>query len=56
MRASDYQLDLFSSRFSFTDDDNSQDNKGRKETILIPLYQFHLFTNIQTFYANLNVR
>ena len=29
--------------------DNSQDNREREENIFIPLYHFHLLTNIQIF-------
>ena len=43
---------FFISRFSFKDTDSSQDCRGRKETIFIPLYPFHPLTNIQKFICN----
>ena len=43
---------FFLSGFSLTDTDNSQDSRGREGTFFIPLYHFHLLTNIQTFMCN----
>ena len=37
---------------SFADTDDSSDSRGRNGTIFIPLYQFRLLMNIQTFIWN----
>ena len=39
----------YQSIFSFTCTDDSQDSRGREQTIFIPLHHFHPLTNIQTF-------
>ena len=44
---------IFSFRIFFTDTYNSEGSRRREETIyFIPLYRYHLFTNIQTFICN----
>ena len=40
------------SGFSFTDTDDSQDSREGREPSFIPLYHFHLLTNIETFICN----
>lgn len=39
---------FYQSGFSKADTADSQGSRGRKNTILIPLYQFHTPTNFQT--------
>lgn len=44
---------LFLSEFSFSGNDDSQDNRKRQRTILIPMYHFHPLTNMHTFICSL---
>ena len=45
-------IHFFLSGFSFTDADNSQDNRERKETIFIPIYHFQTRKNIKILICN----
>ena len=47
-----YEIIFFLWRFSFMDTGNSQDSRGRDETIFIPLCHFHPLTKIQTYIIN----
>ena len=43
---------FFPIKVFFTDNDDSQDSRGREGPFFTPLYHFHLLTNIETFICN----